>query len=81
LFQLRPSFLEGIQVRRIGWKIEQFGHAFFNALPHSIHLVTTAVIPHHHSGSRPAPYTVDRLVRLVSADEQSLLLERHDGVP
>lgn len=37
-------------------------------------------VRHYYSSQRPASYTVDRLVRLVSADEQSLLSERQDGI-
>jgi glycosyltransferase involved in cell wall biosynthesis len=37
-------------------------------------------VRHFYSGRRPASYTVDRLVRLISADEQSLLSERQDGM-
>jgi glycosyltransferase involved in cell wall biosynthesis len=37
-------------------------------------------VRHFYSSQRPATYTVDRLVRLVSADEQSMLSERQDGM-
>jgi glycosyltransferase involved in cell wall biosynthesis len=37
-------------------------------------------VRHYYSSQHPASYTVDRLVRLVSADEQSLLSERQDGM-
>ena len=37
-------------------------------------------VRHYYSAQRPASYTVDRLVRLVAADEQSLLSERQDGI-
>jgi hypothetical protein len=37
-------------------------------------------VRHYYSSQRPASYTVDRLVRLVAADEQSLLSERQDGI-
>ncbi len=37
-------------------------------------------VRHYYSSQRPASYSVDRLVRLVSADEQSLLSERPDGL-
>jgi glycosyltransferase involved in cell wall biosynthesis len=37
-------------------------------------------VRHYYSSQRPASYTVDRLVRLVSTDEQSLLSERQDGI-
>ena len=37
-------------------------------------------VRHYYSSQRPASYSVDRLVRLVSADEQSLLSERPDGM-
>jgi glycosyltransferase involved in cell wall biosynthesis len=36
-------------------------------------------VRHYYSSQRPASYAVDRLVRLVSSDEQSLLSERRDG--
>jgi glycosyltransferase involved in cell wall biosynthesis len=37
-------------------------------------------VRHYYSSQRPASYTVDRLVRLVPADEQSMLSERQDGM-
>ncbi len=37
-------------------------------------------VRHYYSSQHPASYTVDRLVRLVSSEEQSLLSERHDGM-
>jgi len=37
-------------------------------------------VRHYYSSQRPASYTVDRLVRLVPADEQSLLSDRQDGM-
>jgi glycosyltransferase involved in cell wall biosynthesis len=37
-------------------------------------------VRHFYSGQRPASYAVDRLVRLASGDEQSLLSERQDGM-
>jgi glycosyltransferase involved in cell wall biosynthesis len=37
-------------------------------------------VRHYYSSQRPASYAVDRLVRLASVDEQSLLSERPDGM-
>jgi glycosyltransferase involved in cell wall biosynthesis len=37
-------------------------------------------VRHFYSSQRPASYSVDRLVRLASSDEQSLLSERQDGM-
>jgi hypothetical protein len=37
-------------------------------------------VRHYYSSQRPTSYSVDRLVRLVSSDEQSLLSERQDGM-
>jgi glycosyltransferase involved in cell wall biosynthesis len=37
-------------------------------------------VRHYYSSQRPVSYAVDRLVRLVAADEQSLLSERQDGI-
>jgi glycosyltransferase involved in cell wall biosynthesis len=37
-------------------------------------------VRHYYSNQRPTSYAVDRLVRLASADEQSLLSERQDGI-
>ena len=37
-------------------------------------------VRHYYSSQRPASYAVDRLVRLASVDEQSLLSERQDGM-
>ncbi len=37
-------------------------------------------VRHYYSSQHPASYTVDRLVRLVPTEEQSLLSERQDGL-
>jgi glycosyltransferase involved in cell wall biosynthesis len=37
-------------------------------------------VRHYYSSQRPVSYAVDRLVRLVAADEQSILSERQDGI-
>jgi hypothetical protein len=44
----------------------------------AIGLLGELQVRHHFSNDRPAPYTVDRLVRLASADEQSLLSEQQE---
>jgi glycosyltransferase involved in cell wall biosynthesis len=46
----------------------------------AIGLLGELQVRHYYSGQRPASYTVDRLVRLVAADEQTLLSERQDGI-
>jgi glycosyltransferase involved in cell wall biosynthesis len=46
----------------------------------AIGLLGELQVRHYYSSQRPASYTVDRLVRLVSSDEQSLLSERQDGM-
>ena len=46
----------------------------------AIGLLGELQVRHYYSSQRPASYSVDRLVRLVSADEQSLLSERPDGM-
>jgi glycosyltransferase involved in cell wall biosynthesis len=46
----------------------------------AIGLLGELQVRHYYSSQRPASYTVDRLVRLVSPDEQSLLSERPDGM-
>jgi len=46
----------------------------------AIGLLGELEVRHYHSSQRPASYTVDRLVRLVATDEQSLLSERQDGI-
>jgi glycosyltransferase involved in cell wall biosynthesis len=46
----------------------------------AIGLLGELQVRHYYSSQRPASYSVDRLVRLVSADEQSLLSERPDGI-
>jgi len=46
----------------------------------AIGLLGELVVRHYYSNQRSASYTVDRLVRLVSADEQSLMSERQDGI-
>jgi glycosyltransferase involved in cell wall biosynthesis len=47
----------------------------------AIGLLGELQVRHYYSIQRPASYAVERLVRLVSADEQSLLSERQDGIP
>jgi glycosyltransferase involved in cell wall biosynthesis len=46
----------------------------------AIGLLGELQVRHFYSSQRPASYTVDRLVRLVSSEEQSLLSERQDGL-
>jgi glycosyltransferase involved in cell wall biosynthesis len=46
----------------------------------AIGLLGELQVRHYYSSQRTASYTVDRLVRLVSADVQSLLSERQDGM-
>ncbi len=46
----------------------------------AIGLLGELTVRHYYSSQRPAAYSVDRLVRLVSSDEQSLLSERPDGM-
>jgi glycosyltransferase involved in cell wall biosynthesis len=46
----------------------------------AIGLLGELQVRHYYSSQRPASYTVDRLVRLVPADDQSLLSERQDGI-
>ena len=45
----------------------------------AIGLLGELQVRHYYTGQHPAAYTVDRLVRLVSPDEQSLMSERQDG--
>jgi glycosyltransferase involved in cell wall biosynthesis len=45
----------------------------------AIGLLGELQVRHYYTGQHPASYTVDRLVRLASADEQSLMSERQDG--
>ena len=45
----------------------------------AIGLLGELQVRQHFAGQHPASYTVDRLVRLASADEQSLLPDRRDG--
>ena len=46
----------------------------------AIGLLGELQVRHYYSSQRTASYTVDRLVRLVSADVQSMLSERQDGM-
>jgi glycosyltransferase involved in cell wall biosynthesis len=46
----------------------------------AIGLLGELQVRHYYTSQRPASYTVDRLVRLSSAEEQSLLSERQDGM-
>jgi glycosyltransferase involved in cell wall biosynthesis len=45
----------------------------------AIGLLGELQVRHYFSSQQPAPYTVDRLVRLVSSDEQSILTDRMEG--
>jgi glycosyltransferase involved in cell wall biosynthesis len=45
----------------------------------AIGLLGELQVRHYYSSQRPAAYTVDRLVRLATPDEQNLLSERQDG--
>jgi uncharacterized membrane protein YidH (DUF202 family) len=42
----------------------------------AIGLLGELQVRHFHSGQNPAPYTVDRIVRLESAEEQSMMSDR-----
>ncbi|HUB52728.1 MAG TPA: glycosyltransferase family 2 protein [Terracidiphilus sp.] len=42
-------------------------------------LLGELLVRQHYSSQQPASYTVDRVVRLASPDEPSLMPERHDG--
>jgi glycosyltransferase involved in cell wall biosynthesis len=44
----------------------------------AIGLLGELQVRHHYTGQHPASYTVDRLVRLASTEEQSLLSERQE---
>lgn len=46
----------------------------------AIGLLGELQVRHYYSSQHPASYTVDRLVRLAAAEEQSLLSERQDGM-
>jgi len=46
----------------------------------AIGLLGELQVRHYYSSQRPVAYSVDRLVRLVSTDEQSMLSERQDGL-
>lgn len=45
----------------------------------AIGLLGELVVRHYYSSQQPAPYTVDRLVRLSSSEEQSMLTDRLEG--
>ncbi|HZP07327.1 MAG TPA: glycosyltransferase family 2 protein [Terracidiphilus sp.] len=45
----------------------------------AIGLLGELQVRHYYTGQHPTAYAVDRLVRLASADEQSLMSERQDG--
>jgi glycosyltransferase involved in cell wall biosynthesis len=45
----------------------------------AIGLLGELQVRHYYTGQHPASYTVDRVVRLASADEQSLMSERQEG--
>ena len=48
LFELGPALLDGIEIRRVGRQVEQFGTRGFNQLPHPENFVRTQVVHHHH---------------------------------
>jgi hypothetical protein len=45
----------------------------------AIGLLGELQVRHHYTGQHPASYAVDRIVRLVMADEQNILSERQEG--
>ena len=45
----------------------------------AIGLLGELQVRHYYTGQHPASYTVDRLVRLASTDEQNIMSERPDG--
>jgi glycosyltransferase involved in cell wall biosynthesis len=45
----------------------------------AIGLLGELQVRHYYTGQHPASYTVDRLVRLASSDEQNLMSERQEG--
>jgi hypothetical protein len=45
----------------------------------AIGLLGELQVRHYHTSQHRAPYTVDRVVRLASAEEQSLLSEGREG--
>jgi len=45
----------------------------------AIGLLGELQVRHYHSSQRPAPYAVDRLVRLASPEEQGMLSEGREG--
>jgi glycosyltransferase involved in cell wall biosynthesis len=42
-------------------------------------LLAELQVRHFYSGQNPAPYTIDRVVRLASAEDQNILSERREG--
>src|ERR1700679_1654271 len=48
LFELGPGFLDGIEIGRVGWQIEQFGSGSFDAFAHAGHFVRAEVVHDHH---------------------------------
>jgi len=45
----------------------------------AIGLLGELQVRHYHTSQQPAPYTVERMVRLVSSEEQSILTDRLEG--
>jgi len=45
----------------------------------AIGLLGELQVRHYYSDQHPTPYTVDRLVRLATADEQNLMSEQQEG--
>ena len=48
LFELGPSLLYGVQIGRVRWQVEQLGSCRFDSFAHSVDLVRTEIVHHHH---------------------------------
>ena len=45
----------------------------------AIGLLGELQVRHYYAGQQPAPYAIDRLVRLTSSEEQGMLTDRMEG--
>ena len=48
LFYLSPALFNGVEVRRIGWQVQQQCTGSLDLFAHALHLVRRQIVHHHH---------------------------------
>jgi hypothetical protein len=80
LFDDRPAGLDGIEVRRVGWKVEEFSTGGCNQGSDAIHLMGGQIVHHHH-----LPGLQCRAKYLSDVGQEDIAvggrLHRHPGLP